>query len=45
MSVIGFCSAELLLARFLGTPQALFAAGNTVFYDSTRQGSFFQFGY
>ena len=23
MSVIGFCSAELLLARFLGTPQAL----------------------
>ena len=23
MSVIGFCSAELLLARFLSTPQAL----------------------
>ena len=44
MSVIGFCSAELLLARFLGTPQALLPQA-TLYFTIYAAGLAFQFGY
>ena len=44
MSVIGFCSAELLLARFLGTPQALLPQA-TLYFTIYAAGLVFQFGY
>ena len=44
MSVIGFCSAELLLARFLGTPQALLPQA-ALYFTIYAAGLVFQFGY
>ena len=44
MSAIGFCSAELLLARFLGTPQALLPQA-ALYFTIYAAGLVFQFGY
>ena len=44
MSAIGLCSAELLLARFLGTPQALLPQA-TLYFTIYAAGLVFQFGY
>ena len=44
MSAIGLCSAELLLARFLGTPQDLLPQA-TLYFTIYAAGLVFQFGY
>ena len=44
MSVLGFCSAELLLEKFLGTPQSLLPQA-ALYFKIYAVGLVFQFGY
>ena len=44
MSVLGFCSAELFLEKFLGTPQSLLPQA-TLYFKIYAVGLVFQFGY
>ena len=44
MSVLGFCSAELFLEKFLGTPQSLLPQA-ALYFKIYAVGLVFQFGY